>query len=99
MKNNEIKRISNILDDYKDFLKANYNVKKIGFFGSVARGEHKTRSDIDIMVEFSEPISFFEFIRLEQFLSKILKKKVDLVTKSAIKPVVKKQILKDLIYV
>lgn len=51
------------------------------------------------MVEFTEPIGFFKFIKLERYLSRILGKKVDLVTKKALKPVIKKVVLKEAVYV
>ena len=72
----------------KPVLKERYQVETVGFFGSYARGEQKVKSDIDILVEFPQPnaIDLFDFIELEEFLSKKLGIKVDLVTKSALKP-------------
>jgi hypothetical protein len=87
------------IDKNLPFLKEKYNVKEMGLFGSVARGEEENSSDIDILVEFSSPIGFFDFIRLEDFLSGILGKKVDLVSKKAIKPIIKNDILEETIYV
>ncbi len=83
----------------KLFLKQRYHVKKMGIFGSIARNEANKKSDVDVLVEFNEPIGMFEFMRLEYFLKKILKRKVDLVTKKALKRVIKKDILKETIYV
>lgn len=80
-------------------LRQKYNVKRVGIFGSYARGEERRGSDVDIMVEFTQPIGFFAFIRLEGYLSHILNKKVDLVSKKAIKPAIKRDIMKDLRYV
>lgn len=80
-------------------LKTKYYVKKIGIFGSFVRGERKKGSDLDILVEFKTPIGFFEFIRLENLLSRALGEKVDLVSKKAIKPAVKKEIIKEVQYV
>lgn len=80
-------------------LKEKYHVKKIGIFGSFVRGEQKKGSDLDILVEFDTPIGFFDFIRLENLLSRSLHKKVDLVSKRAIKPAVKKEIIKEVQYV
>ncbi|MFA4890258.1 MAG: nucleotidyltransferase family protein [Candidatus Paceibacterota bacterium] len=80
-------------------IKSKYNVKKIGVFGSFVRGEQKKGSDVDILVEFKSPIGFFEFIRLENFLSHTLHKKVDLVSKKSIKPAVKKEIMREVQYV
>ena len=80
-------------------LRKKYHVKKIGIFGSFARGEQKKGSDLDILVEFKIPVGFFQFIRLENFLSQTLGKKVDLVSKKAIKPAVRKKIFKEVNYV
>ena len=99
MKNPELGKKREIIERYIDYLRGHYNVKVIGIFGSLVRGEHKKHSDIDIMVEFSEPVGFFKFIELEEFLSKILKRKVDLVTKKALKPVIKQYVLKEMVYV
>ncbi len=78
-------------------LKEKYQVKRVGIFGSTVRGE--TGNDIDVMVEFSSPIGFFDFIRLEKFLSETLNKRVDLVTERALKPAIKKEVLKEMVYV
>jgi predicted nucleotidyltransferase len=93
------KRYLNMINENRTILRDKYFVKDIGIFGSVARGEQTAESDIDILVEFSEPVGFFAFLDLENFLSGALGKKVDLVTKRALKPAVKNQILKDAIYV
>ena len=80
------------LNEKMSLLEKRYHIKKMGLFGSVARGEQKGESDIDILVEFSAPIGFFDFIRLENFLSETLGGKVDLVSKKAIKPILEKYI-------
>ncbi|HEY5220867.1 MAG TPA: nucleotidyltransferase family protein [Candidatus Paceibacterota bacterium] len=89
----------NIINENRSFLRDKYLVKEIGIFGSVARGEQTAVSDVDVLVEFSEPVGFFTFLDLESFLSKTFGKKVDLATKRALKPAVKDQILKDAVYV
>ena len=81
------------------FLKEKFRVKKIGIFGSYSRGEQRKSSDIDILVEFHEEPSLFEFLDLEEFLKSILKIKVDLVMKSALKPYIGKHILEEVIYI
>jgi predicted nucleotidyltransferase len=98
-----MKKIEDIrikLERLKPVLKERYQVETIGFFGSYARGEQKEKSDVDVLVEFLQPntIDLFDFIELEEFLSKQLGIKVDLVTKSALKPMIKDQILKETIY-
>ena len=99
MRNDELNRIKDILRSRSDFLRENYQVKRIGVFGSVTRGEQKRGSDIDIMVDFLITPGFFQFVRLERYLSRILGRKVDLVTRKAIKPIIKSEILRDLSYV
>jgi len=94
----DVRAINEELTKNLDYLKKTYYVEKIGVFGSFSRGEDKKTSDIDILVEFSRPISMFRFIDLEDFLSKLLGKKVDLVSKKALKPQIKEQILREVRY-
>ncbi len=88
------------LEELKPLLREKYQVEAIGFFGSFARGEQTAKSDIDILVQFCEPnsIDLFDFIDLEEFLRQKLGVKVDLVTKEALKPMLKEEILKETIY-
>ncbi len=71
----------------------------IGVFGSVSRGEQKEGSDIDILVEFSQPVGFFTFLELEEFLGASLGSKVDLVTPDALKSATTKRIYSEVAYV
>lgn len=73
-----------------------HGVSYCAIFGSFARGEEREDSDIDLLVRFSDPIGMFEFVGLENTLSKTLGKKVDLVTEKAIHPLLKDNIYKDL---
>jgi len=91
--------ITEKLKELQPLLKERFKVKSIGVFGSYLRKEQKKGSDLDILVEFYEPIGLFDFIELEDFLSKKLKVKVDLVMKAAIKPRIKERIIKETIYV
>ncbi len=91
------KNIKKKLKNLKPILEKKYKVKNIGIFGSFARNEANENSDIDILVEFYENIGW-EFIDLKEFLEKKLDRKVDLVTKEALKPELKEDILKDVIY-
>ena len=62
-----------------------FGVKRIGLFGSVLRGKHNGKSDIDILVDFKEP-SFDNYANTLILLEKIFKKKIDLVTRSSLRP-------------
>lgn len=89
------------LRDNKDFLKAKFDVIKIGVFGSYAREEQNDKSDIDIIVEFEEDTEnlYDKKFELREYLISLFKIKVDLCREGAIKPIFKSMILKDAIYV
>jgi len=95
---NNLDQINSILDKHKFDLKRRYNIKQLGVFGSYSRGEQVEKSDIDILVEFEKPIGL-DFVLLAEELENILKLKVDLVSKGALKPRAFDVIKKDLIYV
>jgi predicted nucleotidyltransferase len=87
------------LKKLKGEVEKEYSVKTIGVFGSVARNEETGQSDIDLLVEFSKPVGFVTFMRLENFLSERLGKQVDLVTSDSLKPVIRQDVLAEVIYV
>jgi len=87
------------LKQIKEDLSQRFAVKEIGIFGSVAREEQTDASDIDLLVEFSRPVSLVTFMRLEYYLSDILGNKVDLVTFDSLKPFIQQDVLSEVIYV
>lgn len=94
-----VEQVKAAISGQRDFLRSTYHVKDLGVFGSVAKGQNTEESDIDLLVEFSEPIGFFKFVELERYLSTILKKDVDLISKKALRPVIKDNILSEVIYI
>ncbi len=92
-----LEEIKKILKEHKKELRERYFIKNLSVFGSYVRGEQTPESDIDILVEFEKPITLIQFIKLENYLSKLLGLKVDLVIKKSLKPYIKKQILKEAI--
>jgi predicted nucleotidyltransferase len=74
-----------------------YSARKIGVFGSFARGQATALSDIDLLVELDEP-TFDNFMDLKFALEKLWGRKVDLVTLDALKPRLKSAIQNELIY-
>lgn len=91
--------INRIILDHLDELRKAHGISAIGVFGSFARGEQREASDVDILVEFSRPIGFVAFMRLEEYLQQILDRKVDLVSKKALKAYIGKHILEEVRYV
>ena len=94
----KLEEIKNIINQHKAKLEEKYKVKEIAIFGSYTRGDQDENSDIDILVDFREPVGFL-FIHLADYLEEILELKVDLLTPDAIKPNRKKSIMEDLVYV
>jgi len=96
MKN--LEELKKIINQHKKELEEKYKVKSIAIFGSYVRNEQNAESDVDILVEFREPVGLL-FIHLADYLEEILSVKVDLLTPEAIKPNRKKYILEKLVYV
>ena len=93
-------KIKEKVEEKKPYLKATYHVKEIGIFGSFAKGVPHPHSDIDILVEFEEGHKdFFNYMKLKYYLENLLRRKVDLVMKKAIKPRLKDRILSEVEYV
>ena len=72
-----------------------YGVTKAAIFGSLAKGEATTSSDVDILVEIKNDMSLLDFIGVKIELEEALKMKVDLVEYDTIKPIIKERILAE----
>jgi len=75
-----------------------FAVSKIGVFGSFSDNSYTENSDIDILVELDRPIGW-KFFSLQLYLEKIFGRKIDLVTKNALKEQIKNNILSQVTYV
>jgi predicted nucleotidyltransferase len=95
----DVEGIKRTLSRHKAELKKKFKVKTIGVFGSYVRGEQKRGSDVDVLVEFEEPVGLFAFMDLEFYLSDLLGVKVDLVSKKALKPYIGEYIKREVVYV
>jgi predicted nucleotidyltransferase len=74
-------------------------VRSVAVFGSTARDEAGTDSDIDVLVEFSERATFDRYMEVKFFLEEMLGRRVDLVTQSALRPRMRPQVEQEAIYV
>lgn len=63
-----------------------FGVASLALFGSIARGEAGTHSDVDVLVEFEERPTFDGYMGLKFFLEDLLGRPVDVVTVSSLKP-------------
>ena len=73
-------------------------VRSLGIFGSAARDETTDQSDVDLLIEFTEPVGLFHFARVRRRLTTILGKPVDLVTPSALRKEMREHILRETIH-
>jgi uncharacterized protein len=96
---NKLAKIEEILRTHKRYLSERYCVKELGIFGSYLHMDQKAGSDLDLLVEFEEPIGLFDFIRLENELTRLTGEKVDLVMKDALKPRIKDRIIREALYI
>jgi len=96
-----IDEIKGILEAHKEEVSRKYKVREIGIFGSFVRGEQKKRSDIDILVEFADKDipGLLKLSEMERYLQRLLRKKVDLVIKSGIRPELGKIMLLEVVYI
>lgn len=89
--------IIELVEDNRTAIKE-FGVREFGIFGSFARDEQKLTSDIDVLVEL-ERETFKDYMGLLSFLEDIFGRKVDLVMKDTIKPIIRDRILRETVYV
>ncbi|MBU1653165.1 nucleotidyltransferase family protein [bacterium] len=87
-----------LLQKHKADLQRRFKVSRIGIFGSYSRNEVTDESDVDVLVEFSEPIGW-DFVELLEFLENLLGRRVDLVTPNALKAKLRDKILSEVLYI
>ena len=87
-----------LLHDNMEAIK-NFGIQSIGVFGSVARNEAKENSDLDVLVEYKEnSLNLDSYMDLKYYLEELFHCPVDLVTKTSVKPYLKKRILQEVVY-
>ncbi len=94
-----VQELQKSLQVLKPTLQQQYGVRTLGLFGSYVRGEQRSDSDVDILVEFEEgrKVSLFDFVGLGHYLTGTLGIKVDVVEKNTLKPRIGQHILNELV--
>ena len=97
MKN--LTEIKQILQTQKPFLYEKYGVTNIGVFGSYVRGEQRPDSDVDILIELTDPprISLMGLVNMEDYLSDQLGLKVDVAIKKNLRKRIGQRILQEVV--
>jgi predicted nucleotidyltransferase len=90
-----VEQIRAAIRQHQEVLVERYGVKVVGLFGSYARGEHRKRSDLDLLVDIVRPISLLELIGAELYLSEVLGVKVDLIPKRDVREELRETIFRE----
>ncbi|CAK8712906.1 hypothetical protein GMJAKD_02170 [Candidatus Electrothrix aarhusensis] len=88
-------KISAILKEKYPYLHSEYGVKRLGLFGSYAKGEQTEASDVDIVAEFEKPIGL-KFIEFAEYIEKVLGKKADILTPEGVRQITAKRVVRDI---
>lgn len=88
-------KIIELLQQNQPYLSTEYGVRKIGLFGSYAKGQPHEASDIDVVVEFERPIGF-RFMEFAEYLEHLLGRKVDVLTPAGIQGIRIARIARDI---
>ena len=91
-------KILKILAENQSEIGSRFDVASLSLFGSVARDEAVTESDVDIIVTYTQTPGIFGFLELKEYLENLLQCSVDLVTKNALKKQFREQILQEALH-
>jgi predicted nucleotidyltransferase len=89
--------VFSVMKNHKSEMKAKYDVKRIGIFGSYAKGLQNEESDIDVLVEFENP-TFDNFMELSFYLEDLFGKNVDLLTPKSLSPYMRPSVEKEVVW-
>jgi predicted nucleotidyltransferase len=87
--------ITEIIRGELPYLTEHFGVKRIGLFGSFARGTPRNDSDVDILVEFDRPIGL-KFMEFADYLEQVLDRKVDILTPAGVQSVRVRRIAQEI---
>ncbi len=97
--NSSLEEVKKKLQVLKPTLKKKFKVETIDIFGSYPRGDNTRKSDLDILVTYTEPISLLLIYDLKQYLKNKLGLQVDIVSKNFLNKHIREQVLKEAIKV
>jgi predicted nucleotidyltransferase len=91
--------VIDILKQHRAELEAEFGVRRLALFGSAARDQMRSDSDIDVLVELAAPVSYERYFALLERLERLLGRRVDLVTERGLKPRARRHVEQDLVRV
>jgi predicted nucleotidyltransferase len=89
--------ILGVLRTVKPELAARFKARELGLFGSVARAEDISRSDIDVLVDFTDGADLLDLVGLALYLEELLGRKVDVVPRHALRPEFREAVLREVV--
>jgi hypothetical protein len=92
-------RLLESLTQCAEAVRDRFGVRHLAVFGSVARGEDRSDSAVDVFVTFDGPANFDDFMELKFYLEDLLGRRVDLVTRPALRPELRDRIEREAIRV
>ena len=98
----DMKKKSEIVEELQGLmaeLRKEYHVKKIGIFGSYSLDRQTDKSDLDLVVEFEQPIGMMAFVNLRNLIADRLGIRVDLVTPAGLHPLIRDHVMHEVVYV
>lgn len=87
------------LEPLRPKLQSHYKVKEISLFGSFVRGQQTDASDVDVLVDFAPDATFFDLVRLADFLEETLQRHVDVIPKESLRPELREAVLHERVLV
>ncbi|MEN6518926.1 MAG: nucleotidyltransferase family protein [Methanospirillum sp.] len=89
-----------LLTQHASVIAERYGVRRIGLFGSFARGRAGSASDVDVLVEFADPfVTFDRYMDLKFYLEDLFARRVDLVIRRTLKPRIQNAVEEETIFV
>jgi predicted nucleotidyltransferase len=93
----DVNQIRLLILERKDEIKEKFKAEVVGIFGSYARGEEKEESDIDVLVRFEEGATLLHLTGLGYYLEDLFGVPVDVVSERALHPMMKDDVLRELV--
>lgn len=97
-----VKNLREILErigSRREYLQEKFKIKEIGVFGSFARGEQEGKSDVDVLVDFTELPDVFDLLKLERSLTSILKRRTEVIRKPAVRKELRDKIFSEVVLI
>jgi uncharacterized protein len=88
-------KIIQLIQESQPYLASEFGVSRIGLFGSYANGKANANSDIDLVIEFEQPLGF-RFLELVEYLENLLGQEVDVLTPAGIQNIRVEQVAKNI---